>query len=75
MGDAKNVAESAKKVEDVTSFLKKGLSAKADVKNVMNVVSVRQLLEMGGGKGDIWVSLAIVPPCAVRYSEVGLLPS
>ncbi len=57
MGDAKNVAESAKKVEDVTSFLKKGLSAKADVKNVMNVVSVRQLLEMGGGKGDIWVSL------------------
>jgi hypothetical protein len=43
VGDAKNVAESAKKVEDVTSFLKKGLSAKADVKNVMNVVSVRQL--------------------------------
>ena len=40
VGDAKNVAESAKKVEDVTSFLKKGLSAKADVKNVMNVVSV-----------------------------------
>lgn len=39
--DAKNVAESAKKVEDVTSFLKKGLSAKADVKNVMNVVTVR----------------------------------
>ncbi|XP_023338035.1 uncharacterized protein LOC111708785 isoform X4 [Eurytemora carolleeae] len=39
VGDAKNVAESAKKVEDVTSFLKKGLSAKADVKNVMNVVS------------------------------------
>jgi len=37
--DAKNVAESAKKVEDVTSFLKKGLSAKADVKNVMNVVT------------------------------------
>ena len=34
------MAESAKKVEDVTSFLKKGLSAKADVKNVMNVVSV-----------------------------------
>ena len=44
VGDAKNVAESAKKVEDVTSFLKKGLSAKADVKNVMNVVSVRQRL-------------------------------
>jgi hypothetical protein len=43
VGDAKNVAESAKKVEDVTSFLKKGLSAKADVKNVMNVVSVRQI--------------------------------
>ncbi len=42
VGDAKNVAESAKKVEDVTSFLKKGLSAKADVKNVMNVVSVCQ---------------------------------
>jgi hypothetical protein len=44
VGDAKNVAESAKKVEDVTSFLKKGLSAKADVKNVMNVVSVCHLL-------------------------------
>ncbi len=43
VGDAKNVAESAKKVEDVTSFLKKGLSAKADVKNVMNVVSVCQI--------------------------------
>jgi hypothetical protein len=43
VGDAKNVAESAKKVEDVTSFLKKGLSAKADVKNVMNVVSVGQI--------------------------------
>eukprot|EP00090_Calanus_glacialis_P020380 TRINITY_DN3135_c0_g1_i1.p1 TRINITY_DN3135_c0_g1~~TRINITY_DN3135_c0_g1_i1.p1 ORF type:complete len:2025 (-),score=403.35 TRINITY_DN3135_c0_g1_i1:1587-7220(-) len=37
--DAKNVAESAKKVEDMTSFLMKGMSAKADVKNVMNVVS------------------------------------
>jgi hypothetical protein len=34
VGDAKNVAESAKKVEDVTSFLK----------NVMNVVSVCHLL-------------------------------
>jgi len=41
----KNVAESAKKVEDVTSFLKKGLSAKADVKNVMNVVSDINLKE------------------------------
>ena len=40
MGDAKNVAESAVKVEDVTSILKKGLPLKADVKNVMNVVSV-----------------------------------
>ena len=41
--DAKNVAESAKKVEDMTSFLMKGMSAKADVKNVMNVVSVSKL--------------------------------
>jgi protein unc-13 len=39
VGDAKNVAESAVKVEDVTSIFKKGLPLKADVKNVMNVVS------------------------------------
>ena len=49
----KNVAESAKKVEDVTSFLKKGLSAKADVKNVMNVVSVGHAGGEGGrGRGS-----------------------
>ena len=37
------MAESAKKVEDMTSFLMKGMSAKADVKNVMNVVSVSKI--------------------------------
>jgi hypothetical protein len=41
VGGAKNVAESAVKVEVMTSILKKGFPVKADgMKNVMNVVSV-----------------------------------
>lgn len=38
--DANKVADSAKKVDDITGGLLKGLTGKADVKNVMNVVSV-----------------------------------
>ena len=48
------MAESAKKVEDVASFLKKGLSAKADVKNVMNVVSVSTAIENNFFSGIFW---------------------
>ena len=41
--DVKNLADKAKKVEDVTGLFKFKFGGKGDVKDMLNVVSVRRL--------------------------------